>query len=101
MLRGFVAMENEAVRALALGPVHGRVGPRNEGVRVVAVVGEDADANARGQAEHMLAHAAGSSQGRDQLVGDQDGIGRLRYLGEQYHELIATVTADRVRVADQ
>ena len=49
----------------------------------------------------MLSYAAGRTQGGEQLVGHQHGVGRLGYLGEQDKELVTTVTADRILVADQ
>lgn len=92
-------MKHETAQPMPLGAIHGRVGAIDKQLRILAVVGINADADAGRQPQHVIAHAAGSADRGDDLAGDMGRIRCLRYLGKQDQELVAAMAADRVRFA--
>jgi len=53
------------------------------------IVGEDADADGRRQVQLVRTDLARRAEGRDDLLGDRHGVGRLRdLLGQQDEELV-------------
>jgi hypothetical protein len=67
--------------------------------RVVAVLGIDADAEARRHRDAVRPDQRRRLQRLDHLLRDRGGVARLGELGEQDDELVAAVAADRVRLA--
>ena len=99
--------QDEARAAVALGLVHRRLGVPQEGSHVVGVIGEQADAGARGDV-HL---GATDVERRDQRILDplrdtlrpHDGaVDRAVIaveIGEQQEELVAAATRDQIRLA--
>ena len=92
-----VGLENASAQPLPFGVVHRRVRSLDQREGIVAVVGVDADADARRHAKHVIADVAGGADEGDHLVGHQDRVRSVRHLGQQDQELITAVAADRVR----
>ncbi len=90
----------EGVAAVVLGPVHGLVGPVEEVVVAVAVLGGDGDPD-RGRRRDLLAEDVergvhGLERSLGQLV-DRELVGQS---GKQDGELVATHPGDGVLAAD-
>lgn len=90
----------EIVAAIFFGLIHGYVSRLDEGFRVQAVVGKDADAYAGANFEAMMTDEIGSFQHGEQLLRAESGVFCVGDFGKKYHEFVATLAADGIGVAD-
>ena len=88
-----------ALTAVFLGLVHGRVRVFDERLRVQAVVGIDAHADAGGDVKIVLVDGVGFGHGLQHSSRRNGGIFRPFHFGKQHHEFIAALAAYGVRAA--
>ncbi len=92
-------VKTEIVRAALLAGVHGGFGVLDQFHRVATVIGVDADAQARGDAQVMPGHMPRRADGPEHFVGDVLGLLRVLDVVEHDHKLIGTVAKHRIGVA--
>jgi len=85
------------VAAACLGVVHRSVRVLQHGIHTGAVIGIDADADAQGHMQFVLANALWLGKRDEQLFRDQGSILRLLDFGEKDHELVTALAAYGVR----
>ena len=93
---GSMPWKAKLARPAALGVVHGHVGQVDQRLRVLAIVGIHADADAGGQPDHVVADAVRRAQRQHHGVGDADRVRRASPRGQQDQEFVAAVAADTV-----
>ena len=89
------------VAASVLGLIHGLVGKLHQLVKVLAIVGEEADSDARAYIELFVFDLYRIAQGRDQLV--CHGLSLLRgvQVGDQGDEFVAAHACQGIALAQQ
>jgi len=90
-----VRVELVVVLAQFLGPVHGHVGIAQQGVRILAVVGEDGDADAGGDEQFMAVDMERLGQGLQQFLGHGSDAVLVVHIVEQDGELVAAEAGSR------
>ncbi len=98
--RQFAGVETERIAAVALGQVHRRVGTHHQGGRIVAILGEQADADAEGLVQLVRGHRVGRAADRQQSLCDQRDAVAVDHVVQQHDELVAAGPVDRAQVAD-
>ena len=92
-------VELDAVAALGLGPVHGRVGVLHQGSDVLAVHREQADADAGADEEFLVVGDEGVAEAVQQFFRHVLGVGALVQAGQQDDEFVAALACDGVDIA--
>ena len=87
--------KGEAVASFAFGAVHGRVGAAVQAFEVLAVVGEQGNANRRGDRQLLIAQPVGLCK-QFQQAARHVGCAVGRRVGQQGHEFIAAQPRHRV-----
>lgn len=89
----------DAVATLGLGAIHGGVGIADEAGDVAAVLGIEADADARAGEELMFAGLEGRMEAGQQFVGDGVGIAGAMQAGQEDDEFVTAQAGYGVEVA--
>ena len=82
-----------------LGHVHGHVRALDERIDVIAVVGEERDADRGLDVEREALEHERTREGRGDLAGHAQGRVRICSSGQKHGELVATETGNRVDIA--
>ena len=89
------AVELEIAAALPLGMVHGEVGVLQQGLRIVAVIGEERDPDAGADHHRLLAQIERMVERREHPLGDPGRVLGPPELAEHDRELVAAEPGDR------
>ena len=95
-----VAKLDDAVFAVALGGEHGAVGVAQELAAFGAVIGEDADADAGGDADGVVLDGKGVFEDVEGTVGGAVGVGHGLHVVKDEGELIAADAGEGVGLAE-
>jgi hypothetical protein len=92
-------VELVVVAPLLLGPVHGRVGVPHQRLRIAAVLGIEADADAGRDEQLAVGDGEGDLERVDDLLGDLGRVLDLLDARDHQRELVAAETGHRVALA--